>query len=92
MARPLRIEYEGAFYHITARGNERRKIYFGKADYEKFTSYLKDAQEKYGYLLHCYVLVGNHYASHNTFYVELNIIKAMLRRVKPMPLKIRTKT
>ena len=61
MARPLRIEYEGAFYHITARGNERRKIYFGKADYEKFTSYLRDAQDKYGYLLHCYVLTGNHY-------------------------------
>jgi REP element-mobilizing transposase RayT len=61
MARPLRIEYEGAFYHITARGNERRRIYFGKADYEKFLSYLRNAQEKYGYLLHCYVLMGNHY-------------------------------
>ena len=28
MARPLRIEYEGAFYHVTARGNERKRIYF----------------------------------------------------------------
>ena len=28
MARPLRIEYEGAVYHVTGRGNERRKIYF----------------------------------------------------------------
>jgi REP element-mobilizing transposase RayT len=61
MARPLRIEYEGAFYHVTARGNERRKIYFGKADYEKFKSYLKEAQEKYSYVLHCYVFMSNHY-------------------------------
>lgn len=61
MARPLRIEYEGAFYHITARGNERRKIYYSKADYKKFKSYLKEAQQKYGYLIHCYVLMTNHY-------------------------------
>lgn len=61
MARPLRIEYEGAFYHITARGNERKRIYDSTPDYEKFRSYLKRAQEKYGYLLHCYVLMTNHY-------------------------------
>jgi len=61
MARPLRIEFEGAFYHVTARGNERRRIYYGQADYEKFKTYLQEAQEKYGYLLHCYVLMGNHY-------------------------------
>jgi hypothetical protein len=33
---PLRIEYEGAFYHVTARGNERERIFFGKGDYDKF--------------------------------------------------------
>lgn len=61
MARPLRIEYEGAFYHVTCRGNERKKIYFGRSDYDKFRSYLKDAQAKYGYVLHGYVLMPNHY-------------------------------
>lgn len=61
MARPLRIEYEGAFYHVTARGNERKRIYDSTPDYEKFRSYLKRAQEKYGYVLHCYVLMTNHY-------------------------------
>ena len=61
MARPLRIEYEGAFYHVTCRGNERRKIYYSQSDYEKFKDYLKEAQEKYGYVLHCYVLMDNHY-------------------------------
>ncbi len=59
MARPLRIEFKGAFYHVTARGNERRKIYYANADYEKFKDYLKDGQEKYGYRLHCYVLMTN---------------------------------
>lgn len=61
MARPLRIEYGGAFYHITARGNERKRIFFGKSDYDRFKEYLLEAQEKFGYRLHCYVLMGNHY-------------------------------
>jgi putative transposase len=61
MARPLRIEYEGAFYHITARGNERHTIFYDKTDYERFKSYLKEAKERYGYILHCYVLMTNHY-------------------------------
>ena len=61
MARPLRIEYEGALYHITARGNERKRIYFGKADYERFKKYLSEAEIKYGILLHCYILMSNHY-------------------------------
>ena len=54
MARPLRIEYDGAFYHVSARGNEQRKIYFTKTDYEKFKEYLKEALDKYEYLLHCF--------------------------------------
>ena len=61
MARSLRIEYEGAFYHVTARGNERRAIFFTPADYEKFKQYLKEAQDKYRYILHSYVLMRNHY-------------------------------
>jgi putative transposase len=61
MARPLRIEYKGAFYHVTSRGNERRKIYYAKSDYEKFKSYLRDAQDKYGFFLHSYVFMTNHY-------------------------------
>jgi putative transposase len=39
MARPLRIEYAGAYYHITARGNERREIFLNDQDREKFLSY-----------------------------------------------------
>lgn len=61
MARQLRIEYEDAFYHITSRGNERRKIYFTKTDYEKFLEYIAKAKEKYTIKIHGYVLMTNHY-------------------------------
>ena len=43
MARPLRIEFSDAFYHITARGNERKPVYKSKRDREKFLSYLESA-------------------------------------------------
>jgi putative transposase len=61
MARPLRIAYNGAFYHVTARGNERRKIFISQADYKKFLSYLADAVHKYGVVLHAFALMANHY-------------------------------
>ncbi len=61
MARPLRMEYEGAVYHVTARGNERKKIYSCKRDYEKFIEYLANARNKYKIMIHCYVLMSNHY-------------------------------
>lgn len=61
MARPLRIEYEGAFYHITARGNERRKIFLSEDDYQKYLAKLSDAIPKFSIVLHAYVLMGNHY-------------------------------
>ena len=61
MARPLRIEYEGAFYHVTARGNERKKIFLSKRDHQKFLEYLSEARDKYRFILHAYVIMGNHY-------------------------------
>lgn len=61
MARPLRIEYEGALYHVTARGNERSKIFFTKKDYAKFREYIEEAQRKHGFILHAYVLMTNHF-------------------------------
>lgn len=61
MARPIRIEFEGAVYHVTSRGNERRKIFYSKKDYEKFKEYVGEAKEKYRFILHGYVLMTNHY-------------------------------
>ena len=61
MARPPRVEYEGAFYHVTARGNEKRKIFISQSDYVKYLSKLSDALQKYEVILNAYVLMGNHY-------------------------------
>jgi REP element-mobilizing transposase RayT len=61
MARPLRVEYEGAVYHVTARGNERRKIFFTEVDYTKFVKYLTESKKKFNINIHCYVLMSNHY-------------------------------
>ena len=48
MGRPLRIEYPGAFYHVTSRGNEQKDIFKSEADSEKFLTYLGSAAERYG--------------------------------------------
>ncbi len=61
MARQLRIEYEGAFYHITSRGNQRSQIFLDKKDRLHFIDILKRTKDRYGYLLHAYVLMDNHY-------------------------------
>jgi putative transposase len=61
MARQLRIEFEGAFYHITSRGNQRERVYFEDGDRERFLEILKRTRERYGYQLHAYVLMDNHY-------------------------------
>lgn len=61
MARPLRIEYSGGFYHVTSRGNERKDIFKSRKDREKFLSYLDSAVERYGAVIHAYCLMTNHY-------------------------------
>ena len=61
MGRPIRIEYPEALYHITSRGNERRKIFLNDEDRNKFLNILKDYHDRYGILIHTYVLMDNHY-------------------------------
>lgn len=61
MARPLRITYPGAFYHITSRGNELKLIFLSKRDREKFLEYLESASERYNAIIHVYCLMDNHY-------------------------------
>jgi len=61
MGRPLRIEYPGAVYHVTSRGNERRNIFLGDAERRKFLHILEDYHDRYGILIHCYMLMDNHY-------------------------------
>jgi len=61
MGRPLRIEYPGALYHITSRGNERKKIFLDDVDKNSFLEILKDYHDRYRILIHSYVMMNNHY-------------------------------
>ena len=61
MARALRIQYEGAVYHITSRGNAREKIFFTRSDREAFLEILAQVVERYGWICHAYCLMTNHY-------------------------------
>jgi len=61
MARALRIQYPGACYHVTSRGNERKDIYKSQRDRGKILSYLESAGGRYGAVIHGYCLMSNHY-------------------------------
>ena len=61
MARQLRIEYPGAVYHVTSRGNAQATIYADDIDRTQFLQILGDAVARYHWLCHAYCLMGNHY-------------------------------
>lgn len=61
MARPLRIDYSHAFYHVTCRGNERRDIFRDDHDRRVFVEKLQASLAIYQVLLHAYVLMPNHF-------------------------------
>jgi putative transposase len=61
MARPLRIEFDGALYHVTSRGNERRAIFKDETDRELFLHTLAQVNERYHWICHAYCLMNNHY-------------------------------
>lgn len=61
MARPLRLQYPGAVYHLTSRGNARQKIFWDDTDRETFLQTLGQVISRYGWLCHAYCLMDNHY-------------------------------
>jgi len=61
MARPLRIEFEGGLYHITARGNAGSDIFLENSDREHFLEILARSVERFRWTCHAYCLMGNHY-------------------------------
>jgi len=61
MTRPLRLSFENTFYHITARGNRREKIFYSDRDKEVFLKRLKEMLIKYAMTCHAYCLMDNHY-------------------------------
>jgi putative transposase len=60
MARPLRLEFPGAVWHVTYRGNERKQIFRDEEDRVVFLSTLGRALRMSRWKLHAYVLMGNH--------------------------------
>jgi putative transposase len=61
MARPLRLEFEEAIYHITARGNRRERIFAGDADRARFLEMVARSLPRFEVELHAYVLLPNHF-------------------------------
>ncbi len=61
MARPLRIEFENALYHVTARGIEKKTIFTNVSERQKFLYYLRENIKRYQVVLYAYVLMDNHY-------------------------------
>lgn len=61
MSRPLRIVFPGALYHLTLRGNARGEIFLDETDREIFLDVLASVIERFGWRVHAYCLMGNHY-------------------------------
>ncbi|WP_299734761.1 transposase [uncultured Endozoicomonas sp.] len=61
MSRPLRIQYAGALYHVTSRGNERRAMYREDADFQLFLDTLAEVCERFNWVIHSFCLMTNHY-------------------------------
>jgi REP element-mobilizing transposase RayT len=93
MARPLRVEYPGAFYHVINRGNSQEKLYKSPRDYKKFLQYLEKAAERFAVIVHTYCLMDNHYhllletailidaeayLKHLSRYIHLNPVRAKI--------------
>ena len=79
MARPLRLEFVGAPYHVTARGNEWRSIFPGDADDDltAFLDVLATTCKRFNWICHAYCLMTNHYlceASHKRCNVKFPLM------------------
>jgi len=59
--RPLRLEFAGALYHITSRGNRREAIYEQDEDRKSFLNILADVCQQYNWVGYAYCLMDNHY-------------------------------
>ncbi|HUI05809.1 MAG TPA: transposase [Verrucomicrobiae bacterium] len=61
MARPIRVEFEDAVYHVMARGNERRAIFRDDGDRDVWLKTLSETVDRFGVRMHAYCLMPNHY-------------------------------
>ncbi|MBU0499451.1 MAG: transposase, partial [Gammaproteobacteria bacterium] len=61
MARPLRIEFAGALYHVTSRGDGREDIFFGDDGRMLWLDVLEQVCERFNWVVHTYCQMTNHY-------------------------------
>jgi putative transposase len=61
MVRPIRLEFPGALYHITSRGDRQEDIYEIDADRSLFLHTLAEVCQRYNWVCHAYCLMSNHY-------------------------------
>ncbi len=61
MSRPVRIEFPGACYHVTSKGSKDRIVFRDKEDRAVFLNVLDSVVSRFGWLLHSYVLMDEHY-------------------------------
>jgi REP-associated tyrosine transposase len=78
MARALRIEFPGAFYHITSRGNEKKDIFRSRKDRERFLYYIESAAERYGAIIHTYCHMTNQWQAVGVEPSQLFNIKGLI--------------
>jgi len=60
MARPLRLTFPGAFYHVLIRGNQRQDIFFDSQDRQEYLERVKRYKDEIEFILYAYVLMVNH--------------------------------
>lgn len=61
VSRPLRVAFPGAFYHLTCRGNNREMVFLDEDDFESFCVVLEQVVDRFGFRVHGYCVMGNHY-------------------------------
>ena len=60
MARPIRIHFDGALYHVMSRGNNRQAIVRDDLDFKKRIDWYQRTVEIYGWQLHAFAVMNNH--------------------------------
>ena len=61
MSPPLHIEYPGAVYHVTSRGNEKKSVFKDNQDHENFLNTIQHVNGRYNWICHAHCLMSNHY-------------------------------
>lgn len=61
MTRPLRLEFPGATYHLTARANGRSRLFLGGSDRSLLLGLVDHVVDRYGWICHAYILMDTHY-------------------------------